>query len=53
MLKISVGVVIGAILGGTLGYYGQCTSGMCPLTSTPLRGAIYGAFLGLMFGVIK
>ncbi len=44
-------VVIGALLGAALGYFGQCTSGTCPLTSTWWRGAIYGSMLGLLFGL--
>ena len=43
------GLLIGALLGAALGYYGECTSGTCPLTSTWWRGALYGAFLGLLF----
>ena len=44
-----LGLLIGATLGAALGYYGQCTSGMCPLTSTWWRGAIYGGVLGVLF----
>lgn len=44
-----LGLLIGASLGAALGYFGQCTSGTCPLTSTWWRGALYGAFLGLLF----
>lgn len=40
-------VLAGAALGAVMGYYGQCTSGTCPLTSTWWRGALYGAVLGL------
>src|SRR5688500_6168793 len=43
-------VLIGAALGAALGYFGQCTSGTCPLTSTWWRGALYGSVLGLIFG---
>lgn len=43
-------VLFGAALGAALGYYGQCTSGTCPLTSTWWRGAIYGGIIGLLFG---
>ena len=43
------GLAIGAALGSLMGYYGQCSSGACPLTSTWWRGALYGAFLGLLF----
>ena len=42
-------IFIGALLGAALGYFGQCTSGACPLTSTWWRGAIYGAVLGTLF----
>ncbi len=44
-------VLIGAALGAALGYFGQCSSGTCPLTSTWWRGAIYGSVLGLLFGL--
>lgn len=42
-------MLIGAILGGVMGYLGQCTSGTCPLTSTWWRGALYGGVLGALF----
>ena len=44
-----VAVLIGATLGAGLGYFGQCNSGTCPLTSTWWRGAIYGGLMGLLF----
>ena len=44
-----LGLLIGASLGAALGYFGQCTSGTCPLTSTWWRGAIYGGVVGLLF----
>ena len=49
--KIFTGLISGALLGALLGYYGKCSAGTCPLTSTPLRGAIYGAVLGLLFSI--
>ncbi|MCK5708739.1 MAG: hypothetical protein KAI43_13910 [Candidatus Aureabacteria bacterium] len=52
-MKIFAGIFIGAMLGMLMGYFGKCASGACPLTSTPLRGAIYGAFLGFLFSFIK
>jgi thioredoxin 1 len=36
-------------LGALLGYFGKCSSGACPLTANPWRGAIYGALLGGLF----
>jgi hypothetical protein len=46
--QILIPVALGAALGALMGTFGQCTSGTCPLTSTWWRGAIYGAFLGLL-----
>ena len=39
-------VLIGGGIGAAMGYFGQCSSGACPLTSTWWRGALYGAILG-------
>lgn len=41
-------IAIGAVLGAAIGYFGQCTSGTCPLTSTWWRGALYGGVVGLL-----
>ena len=51
MLRIITGLIIGAGIGALTGRFGKCSGGSCPLTSTPLRGAIYGAILGLMFAL--
>jgi thioredoxin 1 len=45
--------LIGGALGATLGFFGQCSSGTCPLTSTWWRGGLYGAVLGLMFHLVS
>ncbi len=50
-VKFVLTVLAGATLGAALGYFGQCTSGTCPLTSTWWRGALYGGVLGLMIAV--
>ena len=49
--RLILAVVIGGLLGTGLGYWGQCTTGTCPLTATWWRGALYGGFLGLLFGL--
>jgi hypothetical protein len=49
ILRFLMPVLAGAVLGAAMGYFGQCTSGTCPLTSTWWRGALYGGFLGLLF----
>jgi thioredoxin 1 len=51
LLPIIFALAIGAALGGALGYYGKCTTGTCPLTSTPKRGALYGLALAALFVV--
>ena len=44
-------IAAGAVLGAAVGYYGQCSSGTCPLTSTWWRGALYGTALGVVWAV--
>jgi hypothetical protein len=47
-LRILLPIAAGAAIGSLLGYFGQCSSGTCPLTSTWWRGAIYGSVIGLL-----
>jgi hypothetical protein len=47
-LRFLLTVVAGATFGAVIGYFSQCNSGTCPLTSTWWRGALYGGFLGLV-----
>jgi len=49
--RLAATIAVGAALGAALGYYGHCTCGTCPLTSTWWRGLLYGAFLGLVVGL--
>jgi hypothetical protein len=51
VLRLIVIPLAGSVVGGLMGYFGQCTSGACPLTATWWRGAIFGAVIGLMFAV--
>jgi len=46
--RILLGVLIGGAIGAGLGYFGKCSSGTCPLTANPYRGAIYGAVMGAL-----
>ncbi len=44
-----VGLVIGVLAGGVLGYYHVlCPGGTCPLTGTWVGGALLGGMLGLL-----
>jgi len=47
-LRYGLAIAGGAAAGAVLGYFGKCTSGACPLTSTWWRGAIYGGVLGFL-----
>jgi len=51
MVRIVAGVLIGAVLGAVIGHFGKCSSGACPLTANPFRGALWGGFLGLLFSM--
>jgi thioredoxin 1 len=48
IIKLLLGILIGAAIGAVLGYFGKCSSGSCPLTANPFRGAIYGAIVGIL-----
>ena len=48
LLRFALPILAGAVLGSLLGYFGQCTSGTCPLTSTWWRGTLSGGFVGLL-----
>lgn len=51
LLRLALIVLGASALGALMGYFGQCTSGTCPLTSTWWRGALYGGFLGLIIAL--
>ncbi|MEX1045045.1 MAG: DUF6132 family protein [Chthoniobacterales bacterium] len=48
MTRFLLPILIGTAVGAALGYFGQCTSGTCPLTATWWRGAIFGAAFGVI-----
>ncbi len=47
-MKLIIGIIIGGVIGFTIGYLGKCASGMCPLTSNPVVSTIIGALFGAM-----
>lgn len=58
VLKRNWTYVLGAILGGVGGYlywyYIGCSTGTCPITSSPTISTFYGAIIGvLLFGIFK
>ena len=46
MFSLTPTVLVCAGLGAALGRFGQCTSGLCPLTANWKRGAVVGALFG-------
>ena len=46
--RLLFGIMIGGLIGAGLGYFGKCSSGTCPLTANPNRGAVYGAVVGAL-----
>ena len=46
MIQIGMGLLIGGAFGALLGYFGKCSTGTCPLTANPYRGAFVGALIG-------
>ena len=51
IIRLLIGAVIGALAGAVTGYFGKCSSGVCPLTANPLRGMIFGALIGAFFAL--
>lgn len=48
LVRLVLGACLGAAFGGLMGYFGKCSTGTCPLTANPFRGAFFGLVLGLM-----
>ena len=52
VVRLLMGIGIGACIGALMGYFGKCSSGACPLTANPYRGAVYGGIMGAVFAVM-
>lgn len=54
---MTVRLIIGAVMGGVLGYafywFIGCSTGTCPITSNPWISTGYGVILGLVIASIK
>lgn len=48
-IQLLAGLLIGGGLGAVMGYFGKCSTGACPLTANPWRGAFIGAMIGGLF----
>ena len=51
ILRMGLCISVGTVCGALAGYFGKCSSGACPLTATPWRGAMYGAAMGTLFAL--
>ena len=52
MLRLTIPPLLGALLGGGLGWFNQCTTGTCPFTSSWWTGAIFGGLAGLTLAFV-
>jgi hypothetical protein len=48
MIRLLIGVTIGAAAGYAYYRFIGCSTGACPLTSHPVRSTIYGAVMGAL-----
>lgn len=48
ILRLLIGVLVGAGLGFAYYKYVGCSTGACPLTSNPIISTCYGAVLGAL-----
>lgn len=49
LLRLSLGVVIGGIIGFAYYYFIGCKSGTCAITNNPTNSTMYGMLLGLLW----
>ncbi|MDE1920029.1 MAG: YtxH domain-containing protein [Candidatus Omnitrophica bacterium] len=47
-MRIIIGTAAGAAIGFTIGFFGRCSTGACPLTGNPWTSALIGALMGFM-----
>jgi hypothetical protein len=48
MVRLIIGIAIGAVAGFAYYKFVGCSTGMCPLTSNPVISTIYGAVMGAL-----
>jgi hypothetical protein len=53
MIRLIIGIVIGAAIGFVYYKFVGCASGTCPLTSNPFISTIYGAVMGALIAGIN
>lgn len=53
MIKVFIGIALGAVAGYAYYRFVGCSSGACPITSNPFISTIYGAVVGLFVSTIQ
>jgi hypothetical protein len=53
ILRLTIGAVVGGLLGFGLYRLIGCSSGTCPITSSPWISTILGVVMGLLFAAGK
>ena len=48
MIRLLIGIVLGAAAGFAYYRFVGCSSGTCPITSNPVISTIYGAVMGAL-----
>ncbi len=51
-IRMLIGTVIGAGLGFLYYKFVGCSSGACPITSSPIISSLYGAVMGMLISTI-
>jgi Family of unknown function (DUF6132) len=51
ILRLIIGVIIGGSLGYALYRFVGCSTGTCPITSSPWISTIYGVILGVVIAM--
>jgi hypothetical protein len=52
LIKIAAGAAAGALIGFLYYKFIGCRIGTCPLTSSAVKSAVFGAVMGFLFGAI-
>lgn len=50
MVRIALGVLLGAVLGFVYYKFVGCATGTCPITRNPWTSTLYGAVIGGLVG---